>query len=137
MKHMKNLNTVLIAALTVFALSAAPVMAAKKGGVALEQTTLVGSNTNVAIGKGAEAKTRIGSIGAGTQINGTLKQTTLVGSNTNVAIGKGAKATTRIGDIRNVKVSGDVVQTTLVGSNTNVAIGKGATAITEIGVIGE
>lgn len=100
------------------------------------QTTIVGRNVNVASGKGALAKTTIGTI-RHARIRGTVKQTTIVGRSTNVAVGKNATALTTIGAIQNADIRGKVEQTTIVQQNTNVAVGKGATACTEIGTIGD
>jgi hypothetical protein len=75
---------------------------AQQGGVQIggnaNNTTLLNQNTNAAIGLGAAANTRVGSV-QDTTVGGNLNNTTLVNQNTNAAIGLGTKACSEIGSI--------------------------------------
>ena len=92
------------AALTLSLLASAlsPHAMAQQGGVQIggnaNNTTLLNQNTNAAIGLGAKANTRVGSI-QDTTVGGNLNNTTLVNQNTNAAIGLGTKACSEIGSI--------------------------------------
>jgi hypothetical protein len=123
--------------LSLLAGALAPAMA-QQGGVSVggnaTNTTLVNQNTNAAIGLGASASSRIGSVQSST-IGGNLVNTSLVNQNTNAAIGLGSKAQTQLGAVTGAKVGGNLVQTTLVNQNTNAAIGLGAKAGSAIGTV--
>ena len=141
----------LILAGAIAAMTAAPALAQKTGGVKItgeaEQQTTVGGRygglsggvTTEALDQGAVAETRIGTVGGQTTIKGDLEQTTTVtGGVTTRAKGSQAVARTRIGDIRNAEIDDDVTQTThITGSVETRAEGQGAQATTEVGTIGD
>ena len=95
--------------LSLLAGALAPVAMAQQGGVTIggnaNNTTLLNQNTNAAIGLGAKANTRVGSI-QDTTVGGNLNNTTLVNQNTNAAIGLGTKACSEIGSIGKSDVCG-------------------------------
>lgn len=131
------LKTALLSTLLVAAMSQAAFAGGLKLNAEVTQTTAhVGSHFDMAIGKGAVAKSRIGSI-SGSTIDATVDQTTLVlGTTSTLALGDNARATMAIGSIHGVEVAAPVTQFT-VANNVATIAGPDAEACTGIGIIGE
>ncbi|MGF1454795.1 MAG: hypothetical protein ACFB6R_05380 [Alphaproteobacteria bacterium] len=133
----KSLFTV--AALMLAALAVEPAFAAKAGQPQISGQTLnvglIAENNTVALGFGANARTRAGGVQNG-RFNGDLTNVGLIAQNNTVALGIGADSRSDAGMVFDARLQGSLTNVGLMSENNTIALGVATKAETAVGTTG-